>query len=100
VRARGRRSAGAQARHEDAAAAERHLTGRSAVAVRTAIAIADVLRPAQSVAILFHHRAQHLLARREAQTEERGARVGKDVEQRERDLNDGDGWGRERFPGG
>jgi hypothetical protein len=93
-------AARAQARHADAAATERHLAGRSAVAVRAAIGIADVLRSAQSFAILFHHRAQHLLARRETQTEEGGTGIGKDLEQRQGDLNGGDGWGGERFPDG
>jgi hypothetical protein len=42
--------------------------------------IGDVLRPAQPLAILFHHRAQHLLARVEAEAEEPGARIGEDIE--------------------
>src|SRR5438034_4551240 len=60
----------------------------------------DVLRPAQPLAIVFHHRAQHLLAGLEAETEERGARVGEHVEQRQWELDRGDRRGCERFPGG
>lgn len=51
-------TAGTQARHEDAAAAERDLTRCLAVPVRAAIGVGHVLRPAQPRAILFHHRAQ------------------------------------------
>src|SRR5205814_1991267 len=61
--------------------------------------IRDVLWPTQPLAILFHHRAQHLLTGVEAETEERGARVREHVEQGQRDLNRGDGRGRKRFPG-
>src|SRR5207249_11708494 len=93
-------TAGAEARHENATAAERDLAGRPAVAVCTAVGVGDVLRPAQPLAIVFHHRAQHLLAGLEAETEERGARVGEHVEQRQWELDRGDRRGCERFPGG
>ena len=69
-------------------------------AIRPAVGVGDVLGPTEALAILFHHREQDLLAGVEAETEERGARVGEDVEERQRQLHRGDGWGRERFPGG
>jgi hypothetical protein len=91
--------AGPQARHENAAPAERDFARRLTVAVRAAIGMGDFLRPAQPLPILFHHRAQPLLAGFEAEPKARGARGGEHVEQGQRDLPRGDGWGRERFPG-
>src|SRR5262249_49614364 len=93
-------TAGAQPWHADAAPAERDLAGRLAVAVGAAIGIGDVLRSTEPLAILFHHRAQHLLARVEAEAEERGAGVGEDVEQRHGAWTGGDGGGRGRSPNG
>ena len=61
--------------------------------------VRDVRRPAELLAILLHHRAEHLLAGFQAEPEERGAGIGENVEQRQRQLHRGDGWGRERFPG-
>jgi hypothetical protein len=39
-----------------------------------------MLRPAQPLPILLHHRAEHLLACVEAEAEERGAGIGEDIE--------------------
>jgi hypothetical protein len=75
-------TAGPQPRHEDATAAERHLPRRAPVAIGPTLRIRDAFRAAQARPILFHHRAQHLLASLKTETEERGARVGEDVEQR------------------
>src|SRR5207302_11101029 len=91
---------GPQARHEDAAAPKGHLAPDTATAVRAAGGIGDILRSTEPLAILFHHREQHLLTSVEAETEERRARVGEHVEERQGQLHRGDGWGRERFPGG
>jgi hypothetical protein len=93
-------AAGAQPGHEDTASAERDLARRLPVPVRAAIGVGNVGRPAEPVPILFHHRAQHLLAGRQAETEERGARVREHVEQRQRDLHGGDVVRRARFPSG
>ena len=82
---------GPQARHEDAAAPEGDLAAHPPMAVRAAGGVGDVLRPAELRAILFHHRAQHLLARLEAEAEERRARVGEDIEQGQGQLDRGDG---------
>jgi hypothetical protein len=90
-------AAGAQARHEDAAAAERDLAGRLTVAVRTVRGVGDVLRPAQPLPILVHHRVQDLRAGFETEPEDRGAGGGKDVEPRQRNVNGGEG-GRACFP--
>src|SRR5262249_28628500 len=61
--------------------------------------IRDMLRSAELLPILLHHRAEHLLARVDAESEERGAGVLEDIKQRQRQLHGGDGWGRELFPG-
>ena len=48
-------------------------------------------RTAELLAVRFHHRRQYLLASFEAEPEERGARIGEHVEQRQRQLHRGDG---------
>src|SRR5262249_10184462 len=92
-------TARAQPGHEDAAPAERDLARCLAVAVGAPGGVGDVLRSTELLAILFHHRAQHLLARVEAEAEERGARIGEDIAHRQRTLHGGDGWGRAGFRG-
>ncbi len=82
---------GAQARHEDAAPAERDFAARAPAAIRAALGVGNMLRAAKLRAILFHHRAQHLLARVEAEAAERGARVGEHIERRQRQLHGGHG---------
>jgi hypothetical protein len=89
---------GPQARHEDAATPERDFSARATAADGAPRGIGNVLGPAELLAILLHHRVQHLLAGVETEAEERGARLGEDVEQRQRHLHRGHGWGREPFP--
>ena len=90
-------TAGGQAPHEDAAPAEVTSPTRRRYARRAGSG--TFFGAAQPLAILFHHRAQHLLAGLETETEERGERVGEHIEQWQRHLNRGDGRGHERFPG-
>jgi hypothetical protein len=89
---------GPQPGHEDAAAAERDFPARAAAAHGAPRGGGDVLRPTELLAILLHHRAEHLLAGVETEPEERGARLREDVEQWQRYLHRGQGWGCQAFP--
>src|SRR4030095_13851951 len=89
----------AQARDEDAAAAEGDLAPRTPAAIGAALGIGGVLRATELSPVLLHHRSQHLLAGIEAESKERSARVLEHGEQRQRHLHRGHGWGRMPFPG-
>lgn len=77
--------------------AERDFPRDLPVAIRPARRIRNVRRPAELRAIHFHHVEQHLLAGFQAEPEERGARVGENVEERQRELYRRERWGG-RFP--
>ncbi len=92
ARARGRRHSGRAGAARGSAPAEvTSPTARRRYARRAGSGTS--FGAAQPLAILFHHRAQHLLAGLETETEERGARVGEHIEQWQRHLNRGDGRG-------
>lgn len=59
--------------------------------MRVAVGVRNVPRSAEVLAVLLHQRLEHLLPSREAHIEEGGLRVGQHREQRQRNLDGGDG---------
>ena len=75
-------------RDRDATAAERDFALRRPRPAGLAIRVALPARTAQILAVLLHHRSQHLLAGLDAQLEKRLLDLPEGSQQRERNLHD------------